>query len=160
MLHLRPSAHPVHCKQLYNLCSCDYTLLKSLLQRQLVVSDTNLTPAFHTPAMLLQVRPQAAAQWVNFYFQLYRERLLMLCQGSDGECARSLIGYTGRRVAAVKQSYQARGFEQFVDCSFVEVFNESCRDLLKPGELSIYALIHRSDACCIFFLSSACELVT
>ena len=40
----------------------------------------------------------------------------------------------GDRIAARRRSYQARSFEYFVDCTYVELFNESCSDLLRPGE--------------------------
>ncbi|KAA6427824.1 MAG: kinesin [Trebouxia sp. A1-2] len=43
---------------------------------------------------------------------------------------------TGDKVAARRRLYQARGFEYFVDCTYVELFNESCSDLLRPeGQL-------------------------
>ena len=37
------------------------------------------------------------------------------------------------RIAAGRRAYQARSFEYFVDCTYVELFNESCSDLLRPG---------------------------
>ena len=44
----------------------------------------------------------------------------------------------GDRIAAKRRAYQAKSFEYFVDCTFVELFNESCTDLLRPGSRTSY----------------------
>ena len=40
---------------------------------------------------------------------------------------------SGDRIAAKRRAYQAKSFEYYVDCTYVELFNESCTDLLRPG---------------------------
>lgn len=40
---------------------------------------------------------------------------------------------SGDSIAANRRAYQAKSFEYYVDCTYVELFNESCSDLLRPG---------------------------